>query len=111
MPVAGTWIDWLTSAGVAGVVRVVAAGTERAREAVTRFSLENASTPALGVPLASALARDRPNPPAPRAGCTSRIADRGRCELRGLEAFQRGIALTCAAAGVATSHRSVRRSN
>ncbi len=43
-PVAGTWIDWLTSAGVSGVVRAVSAGTERARQAVTRFGLENASS-------------------------------------------------------------------
>jgi 23S rRNA pseudouridine1911/1915/1917 synthase len=43
-PVDCTWIDWLTSAGVAGVVRAVAAGTERARQAVTRFSLEKASS-------------------------------------------------------------------
>lgn len=43
-PIEGTWIDWLTSAGVAGVVRVVAAGTERARQAITRFRLENASS-------------------------------------------------------------------
>ena len=42
--VAGTWIDWLTSAGVSGVVRAVSAGTERARQAVTRFGLENASS-------------------------------------------------------------------
>ncbi len=38
--VAGTWIDWLTAAGVAGVVRVVSPGTEHARQAVTRFGLE-----------------------------------------------------------------------
>jgi 23S rRNA pseudouridine1911/1915/1917 synthase len=45
-PVEGTWIDWLTSAGVAGVVRVVDAGTERARQAVTRFGLgETVSLP------------------------------------------------------------------
>ena len=41
--VQGTWIDWLTSAGVAGVVRSVTEGTEPARQAVTRFCLENAS--------------------------------------------------------------------
>ena len=35
----GTWTDWLTSAGVEGVVRAVAEGTERSRQAVTRFSL------------------------------------------------------------------------
>ncbi len=40
-PAEGTWQDWLTSAGVAGVVRSVAAGSERAREAITRFHFEN----------------------------------------------------------------------
>ena len=35
-----TWIDWLTPAGVSGVVRSVAPGTERARQAVTRFRRE-----------------------------------------------------------------------
>ena len=43
-PVQGTWIDWLTAAGVAGVVRAVSAGTEGARQAVTRFGLEDASS-------------------------------------------------------------------
>ncbi len=42
--VAGAWIDWLTSAGVAGVVRLVNAGTEGARQAVTRFGLEAGSS-------------------------------------------------------------------
>ncbi len=40
LPSEGTWIDWLTPAGVSGVVRSVAPGTERAREAVTRFRRE-----------------------------------------------------------------------
>ena len=43
-PVAGTWKDWLTSAGVSGVVRAVAAGTERSREAVTRYLHEDAAS-------------------------------------------------------------------
>jgi len=43
-PVEGTWTDWLTLAGVAGLVRIVNAGTERARQAVTRFGLEEASS-------------------------------------------------------------------
>lgn len=42
-PVNGLWIDWLTSAGVEGVVRAVDEGTERARQAVSRFSLEKPS--------------------------------------------------------------------
>ncbi len=42
--VEGAWIDWLTSAGVAGVVRVVSAGTDRARQAVTRAALEVTSS-------------------------------------------------------------------
>ena len=60
--------------------------------------------PAPRVPLATALARDRPNPPAPRAGCAPRIARRGRCELRGLETISAGNCAPCAAAGIATSH-------
>jgi len=43
-PVEGTWVDWLTSAGVSGVVRVVDARTERARQAVTRFGVEATSS-------------------------------------------------------------------
>jgi 23S rRNA pseudouridine1911/1915/1917 synthase len=43
-PVEGTWTDYLTPAGVAGVVRAVSAGSERARQAVTRFGLETASS-------------------------------------------------------------------
>ena len=48
-PEEGTWIDWLTSAGVAGIVQAVAEGTERARQAVTRFSLEKTSTLSTGL--------------------------------------------------------------
>jgi 23S rRNA pseudouridine1911/1915/1917 synthase len=33
----GTWTDWLTAAGVSGVVKSVAAGSAGAREALTRF--------------------------------------------------------------------------
>jgi 23S rRNA pseudouridine1911/1915/1917 synthase len=43
LPEDGLWIDWLTRAGVEGVVRAVSAGTEHARQAVTRFRLEKAS--------------------------------------------------------------------
>lgn len=39
----GTWSHWLTSAGVSGVVRTVAAGTPGAREAITRFELATAA--------------------------------------------------------------------
>lgn len=42
-PAEGTWIDWLTHAGVSGVVRAVPAGTEQSRQAVTRYRTENSS--------------------------------------------------------------------
>jgi 23S rRNA pseudouridine1911/1915/1917 synthase len=42
-PEDGLWIDWLTRAGVEGVVRAVSAGSQRARQAVTRFRIERAS--------------------------------------------------------------------
>jgi 23S rRNA pseudouridine1911/1915/1917 synthase len=45
----GIWIDWLTSAGVAGVVRAVAAGSEPARQAITRFCVAKASSLAPGL--------------------------------------------------------------
>jgi 23S rRNA pseudouridine1911/1915/1917 synthase len=38
----GTWTDWLTAAGVSGVVRAVAPGTAGARAAVTRYCFSKA---------------------------------------------------------------------
>jgi 23S rRNA pseudouridine1911/1915/1917 synthase len=47
-PVEGTWIDWLTAAGNAGIVQSVPEGTPGARQAVTRFTLEQAAGLASG---------------------------------------------------------------
>jgi 23S rRNA pseudouridine1911/1915/1917 synthase len=41
-PAEDTWTDWLTPPGVSGVVQSVAAGSARARQAVTRFGQEHA---------------------------------------------------------------------
>jgi 23S rRNA pseudouridine1911/1915/1917 synthase len=40
VPAEGRWIDWLTGAGVAGVVNVLEPGAAGSREAITRYRIE-----------------------------------------------------------------------
>ena len=79
----GVWDDWLSrSAGADGVVAVAAPAAPGARRAVTRYQAGRASRLPDGDALAPALARDRPDPSAPRAGVFSRPAGLGRHPLR-----------------------------